>query len=136
MTKITVGTTRKVGLPRYSSLGAGCEVTLDAPDPLADPVGFADRVHRAFAACNHAVRVELARRRQRLSTREEITTGDGGESPCTTAQSRALTILCRRKGLDLDTLAQARFAGGGEPLTSMQAAALIVELQVPDALAV
>ncbi len=121
--RITVGLTRKVGLPRFSSVGAACEVTLEAPDPAADPRGFAARVRHAFAACDLAVNAELSRRTMTEAEGEipeELanSTRTSGEVPCSAAQSRALAALCGRKGLDLDALARSRFAAadGGADL--------------------
>ncbi len=99
--RITVGLTRKLGLPRFSSVGASCEVTLEAPDPAADPRGFAARAGHAFAACDRAVLAELARATAGPDSEPEEQCDD---VPCGAAQSRALAALCRRRDVDPDAL--------------------------------
>ena len=64
--KLSVGISKKVGLPSYSSLGASChvEVELDQSLVFDDQEGFQLRVKKAYVACSHAVAQELARQQQ------------------------------------------------------------------------
>ena len=135
--KLTIGLAKKVGLPRYGSLGATCGVELEAPDPGEDPDGFRARARAAFRSCTRAVEEELARHRPR---------GDGAGAddracpapdhpggphlPATGSQVRALRALCRRDGVDLDALVAAR-TGAADPegLSRAEAGRLIDELQ-------
>jgi hypothetical protein len=61
--KLTVGVSRKLGLPGYSSVGASCniEVELDSGLLQGDLEGFHARVRDAYVACQQAVYDELAR---------------------------------------------------------------------------
>jgi hypothetical protein len=61
--KLTVGVSRKLGLPNYSSVGASCniEVELDSGLLQGDLDGFHARVREAYVACQQAVCDELAR---------------------------------------------------------------------------
>src|SRR5260370_31214195 len=60
--KLSVGVSRKVGLPEYSSVGASCHLELDLSEELfyADPDAFRRRVREAYVTCNQAVNDELA----------------------------------------------------------------------------
>ncbi len=60
---ISVGLSKKIGLPDYGSLGATCNVSIEADHNLLerDLEGFHQRVKNAFAACRQAVQDELAR---------------------------------------------------------------------------
>jgi len=135
--KLTIGLAKKVGLPRYGSLGASCGVELEAPDPGEDPDGFRRRVRAAFLACTRSVEEELARHRPPPEGSESgdtaIPTGDppgGPLRPATGSQVRALRALCRRGGVDLDALMAARSgADGPESLSAAEAGRLIDELQ-------
>ena len=51
--KLTVGLSKKVGLPNYGSLGATCGLEVELPDQVlhADPEAFERQVRDAFAAC-------------------------------------------------------------------------------------
>jgi hypothetical protein len=62
--KLNVGLSKKVGLPRYGSLGAACHVEIElAGDVLMnDPLAFQRHVRNAYTACRQAVELELARR--------------------------------------------------------------------------
>ncbi len=135
--KLTIGLAKKVGLPRYGSLGASCGVELEAPDPGEDPDGFRRRVRAAFLACTRAVEEELARHRP---PPEGDGPGDdagpagghpgGPRRPATGSQVRALRALCRRDGVDLDALVAARSEGVGlGGLSAAEAGRLIDELQ-------
>jgi hypothetical protein len=61
--KISVGLSKKVGLPGYSSLGASCQVEFEAEATLlqTDREAFYRQVRNAYAACALAVHEELAR---------------------------------------------------------------------------
>ena len=134
--KLTIGLAKKVGLPRYGSLGATCGVELEAPDFGDDPDGFRRRVRAAFLTCARAVEEELARHRP--PTRGD-TPGDaagpaggdpGPQGPATGSQVRALRALCRRDGLDLDALVRERSGlEAPEGLSAAEAGRLIDELQ-------
>lgn len=60
--KLSIGLSKKMGLPRYSSLGASCYVELEIDLSLLDSnlVGFHEKVSRTFAVCQQAVDDQLA----------------------------------------------------------------------------
>lgn len=60
--KLSIGLSKKMGLPRYSSLGASCYVELEIDPSLLDSnlVGFHEKVSRTFAVCQQAVDDQLA----------------------------------------------------------------------------
>ena len=62
-TKVSVGLSKKAGLPNYGSLGASCHVELELDGQIlaAEPERFRDQVRRAYAACRSAVEDELTR---------------------------------------------------------------------------
>ena len=134
--KLTIGLAKKVGLPRYGSLGATCGVELEAPDPGEDPDGFRARARAAFRSCTRAVEEELARHRPTPAGEAADDAGPGGDDPggphrpATGSQVRALRALCRRDGVDLDALVAAR-TGAADPegLSRAEAGRLIDELQ-------
>ena len=135
--KLTIGLAKKVGLPRYGSLGATCGVEVEAPDFGDDPDGFRRRVRAAFLTCSRAVEEELGRHRPPPEGSESgDATGPAGDHPggpmrpATGSQVRALRALCRRDGVDLDALVTARSGGDGpEGLSAAEAGRLIDELQ-------
>ena len=135
--KMTIGLSRKVDMPRYSSLGATCAVDLDAPDFGDNPDGYRRRVHAAFLSCSRAVEEELGRHRPPPEGSESgdaagpIEEDPGGpRRPATGSQFRALRALCRRAGVDLDALVAERCGGDGpEGLSVAEAGRLIDELQ-------
>lgn len=134
--KLTVGLSRKVGLPGYGSLGAACgvEVELDGGLMTADPGAFRERARAAFDACARAVAEELDRRREADRAPDvEADRDDGpapGSRPATGSQVRALRAIAGRRGLDLDGLAGERHGvDGPEGLSVAEASRLIDELQ-------
>ena len=60
--KLSIGLSKKVGLPRYSSLGASCYVELEIDPSLLDSnfAGFHEKVASLFATCQQAVDEQLA----------------------------------------------------------------------------
>lgn len=145
--KLTVGLTKKLGLPDYGSLGASChvEVELDASLLQSDLDGFHQRVKNAFTACRQAVSDELSRQEgQRPQPPAENARGGHRAAPsrghaanarsgtarrATAAQVRALESIARRQELDLDELIQERLgkSSAGE-LTISEASRLIEDL--------
>ena len=53
MLKLSVSTSKKIGLPDYGSLGASCGVELELDPRLLDRdlAAFHDRVRQAYVAC-------------------------------------------------------------------------------------
>ncbi len=71
MLKLSVSTSKKIGLPDYGSLGASCGVELELDPRLLDrdPAAFHDRVRQAYVACAQAVNDELGRQQHGQSHR-------------------------------------------------------------------
>jgi hypothetical protein len=68
---LKLGTSKKIGLPAYSSLGASCNIEIELDQSLIfdDPAGFQRHVNRVFAICRQAVQEELA---QQQAVRIEV----------------------------------------------------------------
>ena len=148
--KLTVGLSKKVGLPNYGSLGATCGLEVELPNQVlhTDPEAFERQVHDAFAACAQAVQDELDRHRPpqaHLSSnghrdpdapvdvvdRRDAVNGPR-QRPATGSQVRALWTICGRRDLDLEGLVGERFGvDGPEGLSVAEASRLIDELQAP-----
>ncbi len=148
--KLTVGLSKKVGLPNYGSLGATCGLEVELPNNVlhADPEAFERQVRDAFAACAQAVQEELDRHRPPPSVPSTIghhnpdgPEGDAGSRvenhvrprrPATGSQVRALRAISGRRGVDLEGLVGERFGiDGPEGLSVAEASRLIDELQAP-----
>ena len=148
--KLTVGLSKKVGLPNYGSLGATCglEIELASSALHADPEGFERQVRDAFAACAQAVQEELDRHRPPPSVpssnghhHPDGPEGDAGRRvenhvrprrPATVSQVRALRAISGRRGVDLEGLVGERFGvDGPEELSLAEASRLIDELRAP-----
>ena len=71
MLKLSVSTSKKIGLPDYGSLGASCGVELELDPRLLDRdlAAFHDRVRQAYVACAEAVNDELGRQQHGQSHR-------------------------------------------------------------------
>ncbi len=148
--KLTVGLSKKVGLPNYGSLGATCGLEVELPDQVlhADPEAFERQVRDAFAACVQAVQDELDRHRPPpavpSSNGHRDPEGPDGaadrfddvngprQRPATGSQVRALRAICARRDIDLEGLVGERFGiDGPEGLSVAEASRLIDELQAP-----
>ncbi len=94
--KLNVGLSKKVGLPRYGSLGAACHLEIELAGDLLmnDPQAFQRHVRNAYTACRQAVELELARRNGPTVTAEQPTTGSavanrGTDGPVSANSTRA-----------------------------------------------
>src|SRR5947207_1925158 len=69
--RLSVGVTRKLGLPSYSSIGASCSLDLELDSGvLHDLAGFHAQARDAFVAARQAVNDELARLRDQATVGE------------------------------------------------------------------
>ena len=145
--KLSVGLSKKVGLPDYGSLGASCnvEVELDGSILQHDLDAFHRQVRNAFAACHQAVHEQLGKEQHDSSA----TNGNGhgvddkaaangnangrrrdNTRRATASQVRALNAITDRRQLDLAGLLAERF-GTRDPaeLSIVEASGLIDELK-------
>ena len=148
--KLTVGLSKKVGLPNYGSLGATCGLEVEVPSLSlhSDPEALERQVRDAFAACAQAVQDELDRHRPPPAVPSSNGHPDRGspdgdvghpdrvsghrQRPATGSQVRALWAICGRRGVDLENLVDERFGiDGPEGLSIAEASRLIDELQAP-----
>jgi len=150
LVKLTVGLSKKVGLPNYGSLGATCGLEVEVPSLSlhSDPEALERQVRDAFAACAQAVQDELDRHRPPPAVPSSNGHPDRGspdgdvghpdrvsghrQRPATGSQVRALWAICGRRGVDLEGLVGERFnVDGPEGLSVAEASRLIDELQAP-----
>jgi len=84
--KLTVGLSKKIGLPDYGSLCASCttEFEVDLSLPQRDLEAFQTHVRHAYASCRQAVQEELAREQQ------TAVSGNGSEASGTSVVALAL----------------------------------------------
>ncbi len=77
--KINVGLSKKLGLPNYGSVGASCNVEIEADASLLqnDLDGFFARIRAAYAACRQAVHDELAQHKPAASETAVRPSGNG-----------------------------------------------------------
>lgn len=109
--KVSVGLTKKLGLPNFGSIGATCHVEFDLVQELIqdDPESFHQHVRDAFAACSQAVYEELARQRG-SSTIEPPTSSkpasNGNGAPHRNGQQHATPAAARASEKQLVYLRQ------------------------------
>jgi len=143
--KLSIGLSRKVGLPDYGSLGASCHIELELESTLLsqDPVSLGDRARRAYSACAEAVEDALRRHRpadaaprhngQPAAHKNGRPATQSIPLPATAKQIEYLHRLASQiPGLDeqgLDALAQEHCNKAASELDRRQASQLIDELR-------
>jgi hypothetical protein len=82
--KLSVGLSRKQGLPNFGSVGATCLVEVELPsDALKEDAGFFEQAEKALDACRTVVEWELARQTSigSPSTHSALPFTEGQHSP-------------------------------------------------------
>ena len=149
--KLNVGLSRKVGLPRYGSVGASCavEVELDQGLLFHDIDTLHQKVQEAFAACRQAVAEELDRQEAGSADSDVVPPENNGHGsstneqrhaehwtyplPATERQKQAIEGIAARQRIHLPRFLRER--GGKDclnDLTRAEASRLIDELQAAD----
>lgn len=145
--KLSIGLTKKRGLPGYSSVAASCHVEVELAHTLLR--GDLDRFHRyvrkVFVACREAVSEELLHQQgsesgnARLPRSQETVTSGNDNSPghrngarlATVGQVSAIESLAQKQRIDLATLLSERFQkSAAHELSIVQASKLIDELKL------
>jgi len=139
--KVSVGLSRKAGLPNYESLGASCHVELepDANILEGDPERFQPQVRRAYASCRDSVETELANRmpvRVGAQGQARDNFNNGTIGPCRKTeraaspwQLRVIERIAERRQIDLQPLLQRLGVSEAQQLSVVAASNLIAELQ-------
>ncbi len=144
--KLSVGLSKKVGLPDYGSVGASCHLELELDQSLvtSDLDDFHERVQRTFVACRQAVEQELAQNRPARSPERAQanpagtgTNGNGQDSGNGHRASQkqidyAQQLAGQIKGLGvrrLESLSQKMFSKPLANLSSLDASGLIDALK-------
>ncbi len=138
-TKVSVGLSRKTGLPNYSSIGASCHVELELDASVLDsnPERFRLQVQRAYAACRDSVETEL-RQRPMLNGANESNGNPSAQlhpvfrhkqRTATPGQLRTIEGIGARRRINLQPLLEQRGVSEAKELSVMDASDLISELQ-------
>jgi hypothetical protein len=70
--RLSVGLSKKIGLPAYGSIGATCHVELElGHNVLHDPDGFQRHIRYAYSVCSQAIADELSRQTANQSAASE-----------------------------------------------------------------
>lgn len=151
-TKVSIGLSRKAGLPDYGSIGASCHVELELGNDVldGDQTRFRQHVQRAYAACRQAVESELALEHDASPSRAAASPhGNGhhrsnGQShrngsngnvrttngrSATQSQVRAINAIANRNRVDLAPFLQQRGVHAVADLSIGDASSLIDELK-------
>ena len=148
--KLSLGVSRKVGLPDYGSVGASCNVEVEVDSGLLerDLDGFHARVRDVYVAAHQAVHDELARLQAPVASPHDPPAqaprpnsnghpaGNGHEDrapasrsrprrPATENQVRAIRSIAARQHADLEGLLRDHGVGRPEDLSIRQASELI-----------
>ena len=149
--KLSIGLTKKLGLPGYSSVAASCYVEVELAHTLlhGDLDCFHGHVRKAFVACREAVSEELLRQQQADNghvgspkTPPKSTSRNGdSQSPrngarlATPGQVSTIESLANQQRIDLATLLRERFQiSTVNELSIVHASHLIDELKSPHAM--
>ena len=159
-TTVSIGLSKKAGLPDYGSIGASCHVELELDGQILDGdlTRFRQHVQHAYAACREAVEDELTRESDAPSSRSDpspngIGHGNGNHSPkgngyrnsskgngrssdgrgATQSQIRAIQAIANRGRIDLGPLLDRFGVRAPEDLGIGQASELIDELKAQSA---
>jgi hypothetical protein len=145
--KLSVGLSKKLGLPGFRSVGAHCDVELTIDVDRAD--GGAEAIKnlsaKLYAACRQVVEEELARHQEgpsadfatpnstEVHSEPPSAAADGAvKRRATIKQVRALSAIAFDRGMDLRELLLERFAKDRpEDLGLGEASKLIEELTHP-----
>ena len=127
--KLSVGITKKVGLPGFGSVGATCQLESGefSSDLSAD--AFRQRVARAFDACRQAVETELRRHagaaieRRRTRGRQLRSSKYWRERPCRNRQPQAVGV--QKPTGDAQATKRAQRDGRQEPTLPRRTAAAV-----------
>jgi hypothetical protein len=151
--KLSIGLSRKLGLPGYSSVGAQCglEIELDSTLLKDHPDRLSEQIQSAYTSCRKAVDDELVRSRSAGDTdRLATVTGNAGETddhrngnghngngagarPATNRQLNFIRrLVCQIDGpgpRSLEDLSARILGKAADELTSQDASVLIHRLQ-------
>ena len=146
--KLSIGLSRKLGLPGYSSVGAQCglEIELDSSLLKDHPDRLDEQIQSAYTSCRKAVDDELVRSTSASDTdRLATVTGNAGETnehrngngagngPATNRQLNYIRgLTCQIDGpapRTLEDLAARILGKGADELTSRDASELIRRLR-------
>lgn len=146
-TTVSIGLSKKAGLPDYGSIGASCNVELELDGQILDGdlTRFRQHVQRAYAACREAVEDELAR--QEPSSAQPQVNGNGHHGNgngyatgangsrqsngrgATQSQVRAINAIANRNRIDLAPYLQQHGVQALAELSIRDASSLIDELK-------
>jgi hypothetical protein len=151
--RLTIGVSKKVGLPEFSSVGASCGLELELEAGLLDDLeAFHERAHDAYVACHQAVFDELSRLAGAAATlapqpaapAADGRAGDGApdpapavhprggrpRQPATPSQVRAIAAIAKARHADLAGLLRDGFGvDRPEDLSVAQASKVIDALK-------
>ena len=155
-TKVSIGLSRKAGLPDYGSIGASCHVELELGSDVldGDRNRFRQHVQRTYAACRQAVEDELALERDTPHPQSSASTNGNGHGnghhgangngyrngsngngrstngrSATQSQVRAINAIANRNRMNLTPFLQQRGAHTVADLSIGDASSLIDELK-------
>jgi hypothetical protein len=146
-TNVSIGLSKKKGLPDFGSIGASChvEMELDSQILSGDQEQFRQHVRRAYNACRQAVEEEIAATDANQTNRGQhsqpvnrvanhstngSTNGRSEVRNATSSQVRAIFAIANRNGVDLPPLLNSQFSvARPEDLSIRDASALIDQLK-------